>query len=81
MLNVPDSDYRLKTEVVFLFSKYGIDKSDLIFVNDLDTLRKTGAYSIHLVDHNVLTDSQSDMEPKVTTIVDHHNQDCTTDNK
>ncbi|XP_067938667.1 exopolyphosphatase PRUNE1-like isoform X2 [Watersipora subatra] len=82
VLNVPRRDYPLKTEVVFLFTKYGINQLDLIFLDDIEALRRNGRYNgVHLVDHNVTSTSLSDMEAHVKTIVDHHHHDCPINNK
>ena len=81
MLLMIGEDYNLKTEVVYLLNKYKIDQSELVFVDDLELLRSQGRVNVHLVDHNVPTDSQADLASKVLSIVDHHNQDCTNDDK
>lgn len=81
MLNVNSEDYSLKTEVVYLLSKYHISQSDLVFIDDLDLLRSQGRVNVHLVDHNIPTESQNDLADKVLSIVDHHHQDCANNDK
>lgn len=58
--------YSLRHDISFLSS------DSLIFADDLAALSPT---AVHLVDHNIPDESQSELEGKIRGVVDHHNQD------
>ncbi|XP_075989960.1 exopolyphosphatase prune [Anticarsia gemmatalis] len=73
VLNVERGDYELKTEVAYLFRKYNIFESSLIFRDDHDltVLTTRPNTKVVLVDHHVLAKKDLFLTPLVTEIIDH----------
>lgn len=73
VLNIPREDYPLKTEVTYWLDKHNIHPNHLIFRNELDlTMKKTSNVMLTLIDHNVLSVNDSNLEGNVISILDHH---------
>ena len=71
VLPIPESDFKLRGETAALLDKCGIPTSELIFMDQV----KWGEVSVGkvtLVDHNVLSERMSFLEPHVCEIIDHH---------
>lgn len=66
IISFPKDELVLRKDVELVLNEAGIDVSDLIFVDDLNTERE---YSIHLVDHNVVDGPE---KGEVVSIIDHH---------
>ncbi|XP_045030228.1 exopolyphosphatase PRUNE1-like isoform X1 [Daphnia magna] len=77
VLNIAKEDYCLKTEVVYFLKRFNISSDHLIFRDDicLDSLKESGKLKLVLVDHNVLSNSDSNLDSSVVQIVDHHKQE------
>lgn len=87
VLNIPRSEFTLRPDVVFAFDTAGLSADMLTFRDDIplfssasDAFSKlrmgnaTGtAFSVILVDHNVLATFQDHLAPFVIGIIDHHN--------
>lgn len=56
VLNIPRSDFALRTETTFLLREQGIAETSLIFRDEIDLARlhQAGLLSLTLVDHHVL---------------------------
>ncbi len=74
LINIPRSDYKLRTEAVYLFDRCGIDVEDLLFEEDLDlaALHAEGRLKLVLVDHNRPAKVHSAFDSVVDGIIDHH---------
>ncbi|ELU10738.1 hypothetical protein CAPTEDRAFT_167402 [Capitella teleta] len=74
VLDVPSSDFQLKTETVFAFGEHGITRELLTFCNQVKLAEWTTEkdVKITLVDHNVLKESYKGYEPLVVEVIDHH---------
>ncbi len=77
ILNIATSDYRLRTEVTYYLSQYGIAESMLTFRDQLDlaALHTSGRLRLTLVDHNVLRGDDGKLEGSVCQVLDHHQQE------
>uniref|UniRef100_A0A8C6UD71 Prune exopolyphosphatase n=1 Tax=Neogobius melanostomus TaxID=47308 RepID=A0A8C6UD71_9GOBI len=64
----------LRSDSVALLSKTGLSPDLLLFRDQLDLrdLQRRGGLRLTLVDHNVLPDSDSDLEGAVVEVIDHH---------
>jgi len=71
LLNIPEEDFPLKTELVYCLEKVGIKQENLIFTNLID-LSKIAKLSLVLVDHNILTNQNPCLEQAVIEVLDHH---------
>ena len=74
VLNIPESQFRLRTETTYFFRKLQIPTSCLVFRDQLDlaTLHTDNKLQLTLVDHNILTGSDVIMEDCVSMVIDHH---------
>lgn len=74
LINIPRTDFKLRTEAVYLFDAAGISNDDLIFEEDIDLkrLNNQNLLSLVLVDHNKLSSAHSDYKNSITGILDHH---------
>jgi len=56
VLNIPRTDFALRTETTFLLREHSIPDSSLIFRDEIDLagLHRAGLLSLTLVDHHVL---------------------------
>lgn len=75
IISVPREDFALRTDAVWLFSHLGVDLDALVFSDDLDPLALDVAGRLSeliLVDHNVPATPFRSLIPKVTRVVDHH---------
>ncbi len=70
LLNISREDLPLRGEVFWAFEKFGIDRSNLVFVSDLDLEKDLS--SVILVDHNGLSSAQSFLNDRIIGIYDHH---------
>ncbi|XP_055334385.1 exopolyphosphatase PRUNE1-like [Paramacrobiotus metropolitanus] len=73
VLNTPEQDYILKTEVVFALQEQGIDSSQLIFLDQI-TISKSKHWTkvqLILVDHSTPVGKLADSRATVAEIVDH----------
>lgn len=77
VLNILHRDYRLRTEVTHLFSKYSISEDLLTFRDevDLSKLVLDSTLEVTLVDHNVLSPKDSILDEHIVEIVDHRPQE------
>merc|ERR1711976_1142843 len=67
ILNIKSDLYHLKTEVKYVLTKCGIQKTDLIFLNDLNA---DGCFETTLVDCNVYKGELSNLYTLQSTKVD-----------
>ncbi|XP_022656702.1 exopolyphosphatase PRUNE1-like isoform X1 [Varroa destructor] len=74
MLNIPRSDYPLKTEVQFVFNRLNITEDLLNFFDDLclTDLHKAKKLEVTLVDHNVVPKCLETINDAVVRVIDHH---------
>jgi len=75
VLNIPQEDFRLRTEVTHYLAECGLTSHDLLTFRDqvdLATLRGEGRLALTLVDHNVQREEDAELEDCVVEIVDHH---------
>jgi len=74
VMNVPREDFNLRTEAAWLFRESGVSAADLLFLDDLDLgkLFAAGGSKLVLVDHNKLSNKQSNWADSVEEIIDHH---------
>ena len=74
VMNIPRSDFKLRTEADYLFREVGIDVSDLVFLDeiDLNALQDENRLKLVLIDHNRLAKSQQGLAENVDGILDHH---------
>jgi exopolyphosphatase len=74
VMNIPRSEFKLRTEADYLFREVGIDISNLVFLDeiDLNTLRDANHLKLVLIDHNRLGKSQQGLAENVEEILDHH---------
>jgi len=74
VINIPHSDFSLRTEAVWLFAEVGIDTSNLVFTDeiDLDALQSAGRLELVLIDHNKLPAAYTNWSAPVVEILDHH---------
>jgi len=68
VFNIPSNLYHLKTEVVYALDKCGIQKSDLVF---LDDLQQNTTFETTLVDCNVYKGKLAECLD-IVRIIDHH---------
>lgn len=73
VLNIPSNEYFLKTEVKFLLKKHEIADENLVFNDQVDLSRLccSQKLKLHLVDHHELTTKNLNLEPCVTSVIDH----------
>ncbi|KAI1902322.1 hypothetical protein AGOR_G00043570 [Albula goreensis] len=74
VLNIPRSEFPLRTDNVFHLRENGLAVEDLVFRDDVDlqALHRAGRLALTLVDHNVLPSTDSDLEVAVVEVIDHH---------
>ncbi|KAG9334705.1 hypothetical protein JZ751_007240 [Albula glossodonta] len=74
VLNIPRSEFPLRTDNVFHLRENGLAVEDLVFRDDVDlqALHRAGRLALTLVDHNVLPSTDSDLEAAVVEVIDHH---------
>lgn len=74
LINIPAADFKLRTEVVWLFSQAGIETQNLCFIDEIniEEMFKGGKLSLTLVDHNKLSGKQEYLSSCVKEIIDHH---------
>ncbi|KAJ0066698.1 hypothetical protein NL108_018662 [Boleophthalmus pectinirostris] len=74
LMNIPAQDLVLRSDSVALLSKSGLSPDLLLFRDQVDLRRLQGERGLRLtlVDHNVLPDSDSDLEGAVLEVIDHH---------
>ncbi|OQV25483.1 putative Protein prune-like protein [Hypsibius exemplaris] len=83
LLNIPEDDYSLKTEVVHALQREGVEQADLIFADHLDVAglsrgqqqpggAKPPRLTLTLVDHHVPVGSFTGLEGDIQEIIDHH---------
>ena len=73
IMPIPRSDFKLRTEAVYVFEQAEIDLDNVTFVDDvnLDPLMDNSA-GLALVDHNKLAPDFEKYSNNVVGIVDHH---------
>ncbi|XP_063889356.1 exopolyphosphatase PRUNE1-like [Scylla paramamosain] len=73
VLNIPASEYPLKTEVTHWLQKHGILQNSLIFRDEvnLSRLQDGGSLRVTLVDHHVLPPADAYLESSVVGVLDH----------
>jgi|AntAceMinimDraft_1070359.scaffolds.fasta_scaffold33364_2 inorganic pyrophosphatase/exopolyphosphatase len=75
LIGVPRDDFALRTDAAWLFADVGVDVAALTFTDDLDPLALAAAgrlAELVLVDHNNPVASLRSLLPKVTRVIDHH---------
>ncbi|KAM6968118.1 exopolyphosphatase PRUNE1 [Aplochiton taeniatus] len=74
VLNIPRSEFALRTDSMLLLSRSGLRADLLLFRDQLDlrALNQAGRLALTLVDHNVLPAADSDLEGAVLEVIDHH---------
>lgn len=74
VLNIAQRDLVLRSDSVALLSEARLSPDLLLFRDQLDLrgLQRGRGLRIRLVDHNVLPDSDSDLEGAVVEVIDHH---------
>ncbi|XP_070178315.1 uncharacterized protein [Littorina saxatilis] len=85
LLNIPRSDFPLRTEVTHFLGKFGITPNHLIFLDDLNlaSVKDGTDLKVTLVDHHVLSAALSELalEENVVQILDHRPRDGDLPNK
>ncbi|XP_035426533.1 exopolyphosphatase PRUNE1 isoform X2 [Cygnus atratus] len=73
VLNIPRSDFALRTETTFLLREQGIAETSLIFRDEIDLARlhQAGLLSLTLVDHHVLPSTDAALEEAIVDVLDH----------
>ncbi len=71
---IPQEDFKLRTEAVYLFREAGVGQEALAFQGDVDLqrLHREGRLSLILMDHNKLGKEFAPYEGVVEEIIDHH---------
>ncbi|XP_030003033.1 exopolyphosphatase PRUNE1-like isoform X2 [Sphaeramia orbicularis] len=74
VLNIPRSQLHLRFDVVLLLREAGIAMETLVFRDEVDLARLHGdrRLALTLVDHNMLSSSDSILHRAVVEILDHH---------
>ncbi|MEN8258061.1 MAG: DHHA2 domain-containing protein [Thermodesulfobacteriota bacterium] len=73
LIAVPRHKLRLRPEAAFVFAAAGINPENLLFVDDVDLQALVAAGTeIVLVDHNQLAEDFTNLEHRVTAVIDHH---------
>lgn len=72
LMNIPEVDFVLRSDSVFLLGKTGLSPDLLLFKDQLDLRGLHRDLRLTLVDHNMLPDSDSDLEGAVVAVIDHH---------
>ncbi|XP_032991748.1 exopolyphosphatase PRUNE1 isoform X3 [Lacerta agilis] len=73
VLNIPRSEFPLRTESTFLLKEQRIAESSLVFRDEIDlaTLHRAGLLLLTLVDHHVLPSGDAALEEAVVEVIDH----------
>ncbi|XP_060112394.1 exopolyphosphatase PRUNE1 [Heteronotia binoei] len=73
VLNIPRSDFPLRTESTFLLKEQRIPESSIIFRDEIDllALHQARLLSLTLVDHHVLPSQDVALEEAVVEVIDH----------
>lgn len=71
VMNILKQDFPLKTELVYVLEKEGIKEDNLVFRDSLD-LHSIKDLRLILVDHNILSDEDKDLDDMVVEVIDHH---------
>ncbi|XP_055487227.1 exopolyphosphatase PRUNE1 isoform X1 [Leucoraja erinacea] len=73
ILNIPRSEFPLRGECTFLLRESQLSEDLLIFRDEIDlqSLHKEGRLQLTLVDHNVLSRADADLESAVMEVIDH----------
>ncbi|XP_037738971.1 exopolyphosphatase PRUNE1 isoform X1 [Chelonia mydas] len=73
VLNIPRSEFPLRTESAFLLQEQQIPDSCLIFRDEIDlhALHRAGLLSLTLVDHHILPSGDAALEEAVIEVIDH----------
>ncbi|NXE57342.1 PRUN1 Exopolyphosphatase, partial [Casuarius casuarius] len=73
VLNIPRSDFALRTETVALLRQQRIPDASLIFRDEIDLagLHQAGLLSLTLVDHHILPRADASLEEAVVEVLDH----------
>uniref|UniRef100_A0A3Q3WDY4 DHHA2 domain-containing protein n=1 Tax=Mola mola TaxID=94237 RepID=A0A3Q3WDY4_MOLML len=74
LLNIRQSDLVLRSDNVFLLRQISLSPDLLLFRDQLDLreLQRAGRLRLTLVDHNILSSSDSYLEEAVVEVIDHH---------
>jgi len=74
VMNIPRKDFALRTETDYIFQKLGINKQNLLFYPEIQSLLDNSKGNVHfiLVDHNRLASYQEKYGMLVEEIIDHH---------
>ncbi|XP_008321138.1 exopolyphosphatase PRUNE1 [Cynoglossus semilaevis] len=74
LLNIHREELALRSDNTFLLRQSGVSHDLLLFRDQLDlkTLHQEARLRLTLVDHNVLSSSDSDLEGAVVEVIDHH---------
>ncbi|NWX93087.1 PRUN1 Exopolyphosphatase, partial [Nothoprocta ornata] len=73
VLNIPRTDFVLRTETVALLRQQRVPDTSLIFRDEIDlaALHRVGLLSLTLVDHHVLPRADAALEEAVVEVLDH----------
>ncbi|XP_047104295.1 exopolyphosphatase PRUNE1-like isoform X1 [Schistocerca piceifrons] len=73
ILNIPQEDFILKTEVCYYLKKCGVPLGNLFFRDTInfDLLMSSSELGIVLVDHHALSDKDTSLKPYVIEVIDH----------
>ena len=77
VLNIPRSDFPLRTEVTYHLKQVKVSPERLTFRDeiDLEALNRDSVLSLTLMDHNVLSSGDSSLDGAVVEVIDHHRRD------
>ncbi|XP_066586696.1 exopolyphosphatase PRUNE1 [Prorops nasuta] len=77
LMNIPQKEFRVKTEVVYYLQRHGLHENLLTFRDQIDLGRVSseGKLELILVDHHVLVDEDELLASSVVEIIDHRPQD------
>ncbi|XP_076622422.1 exopolyphosphatase PRUNE1-like isoform X1 [Colletes latitarsis] len=79
LMNIPEREYRVKTEVMYFFKRHNISSSSLTFWDqiDLKALKEDTEKNLEiiLVDHHNLRDEDIFLKDSIIEVIDHRPQD------
>ncbi|XP_059574812.1 exopolyphosphatase PRUNE1 isoform X2 [Alligator mississippiensis] len=73
VLNIPRTEFPLRSESIFLLREQGIPDGCLIFRDEIDLvmLHRAGLLTLTLVDHHILPSGDAALEEAVIEVIDH----------
>ena len=78
-VGVPREDFGLRTDAKWLFDRLGVDVDAIVFKDDVDPLELDAEgrlAEVVLVDHNLPAEALRPLLPRVTRVIDHHQDEA-----